>query len=98
MRGLSVLAIFITIAPAFADVDAFNTPSGNIECSAGIGDGIPADIYCRIFDHSGPPSIPRLAQCNGAPGYEFSMRDSQMQSGWTIGYTPRQRREIRWSR
>ena len=31
MRGLSVLAIFITIAPAFADVDVFNTPSGNIE-------------------------------------------------------------------
>jgi hypothetical protein len=75
MRGLSVLAIFITIAPAFADVDVFNTPSGNIECSAGIGDGIPADIYCRIFDRSGPPSIPRLAQCNAAPGYEFSMRE-----------------------
>ena len=64
MRAFSsVLVVLLSIAPAFADVDVFNTPSGNIECSAGIGDGIPPEVYCTIFDRSAPPSIPRLAQC-----------------------------------
>jgi hypothetical protein len=75
MRGLSVLAIFMTIATAFADVDPFNTPSGNIQCSAGIGDGIPSDVYCTIFEHAGPPPAPGLAKCSDAFGYEFSMRE-----------------------
>jgi hypothetical protein len=68
MRGLSVLAIFMTIATAFADVDPFNTPSGNIQCSAGIGDGIPSDVYCTIFEHDGPPPTPGLAKCSDAFG------------------------------
>ena len=42
---------------------------------AGLGYGIPAEVHCTIFDRSGPPSISRLAQCNDAPGYEFSMRE-----------------------
>ena len=75
MRGLSVLAILITTAPAVADVDPFNTPSGNIQCSAGIGDGIPSDVYCTIFEHAWPPTTPGLAKCSDAFGYEFTMRE-----------------------
>jgi hypothetical protein len=75
MRGLSALAIFMTTAPALADVDVFTTPSGNIECSVGLGDRIPADINCTIFERSAPPPTSRSANCNDALGYEFSMHD-----------------------
>lgn len=71
----SVLVVLLSIAPAFADDDPFDTPSGNIQCIGRLGYGIAAEVYCTIFDRSGPPSIPRLAQCNDAPGYEFSMRE-----------------------
>jgi hypothetical protein len=64
----SVLVVLLSIAPAF------NTPSGNIQCTGGIGDGIAADVYCTIFDRSGPPSTARLAQCNDAPGYATNSR------------------------
>jgi hypothetical protein len=76
MRAIPLVLIFLlSIAPAVADVDPFNTPSGNVQCSAGLGEGEPADVYCTIFERSGPPSIPRLAQCSAAPGYEFSMSE-----------------------
>jgi hypothetical protein len=70
---LSVLAVLLTIAPALADVAPFTTPSGNIQCSAGIDRGTPSDVYCTIFDRAGPPPAPGLANCNDAFGYEFSM-------------------------
>jgi hypothetical protein len=66
----------LSIVPAFADDDPFDTPSGNIQCIGRLGYGIPAEVHCTIFDRSGPPSISRLAQCNDAPGYEFSMRET----------------------
>jgi hypothetical protein len=76
MRAFPPILVFLlAIAPALADVDGFTTPSGNIECAAGIGDGIPSDINCRIFERSGPPPVPHLAKCNDALGYEFSMRE-----------------------
>jgi hypothetical protein len=70
-----ILVVLLSIAPAFADDDPFDTPSGNIQCIGRLGYGVPAEVHCTIFDRSGPPSIPRLAQCNAAPGYEFSMRE-----------------------
>jgi hypothetical protein len=70
-----VLVFLLAMAPALADVDAFTTPSGNIECDAGIGDGIPSDINCRICERSGPPPTPPLAKCGETLGYEFSMHE-----------------------
>ncbi|MGD9614798.1 MAG: DUF6636 domain-containing protein [Alphaproteobacteria bacterium] len=73
MRAVpSVLVVLLTTAPALADVTPFKTPSGNIECLVGTGEG-PADIECAIFDRSGPPTTPRPAGCNDVWGYRFSM-------------------------
>jgi hypothetical protein len=71
----SILVVLLSIARAFGDDDPFVTPSGNIQCIGRLGYGIPAEVHCTIFDRSGPPSISRLAQCNDAPGYEFSMHE-----------------------
>lgn len=76
MRALPpVLVVLLATAPALADVDWFKTPSGNIDCTVGIGDGLPSDIECTIFEHSGPPAVPGSAGCNDALGHQFSMRE-----------------------
>jgi hypothetical protein len=73
MRGVSVLAILITTAPAFADVSPFKTPSGNIECYVEYGTGIPYDIICIIFERSSPPATSRPTGCDDGWGHRFSM-------------------------
>jgi hypothetical protein len=72
--GLAALALIAALvaSPAIADVALFKTPSGNIECSVGTGEG-PSDIECVIFEHSGPSTAPRPAGCS-VWGYQFSMR------------------------
>ena len=76
MRALPpVLVVLLATAPALADVDWFKTPSGNIDCTVGIGDGLPSDIECTIFERSGPPAMPRPVGCNDALGRQFSMRE-----------------------
>jgi hypothetical protein len=59
---------------ALADVNLFRTPSGNIQCSAGEDfDG--ADLRCEIRERSGPPALPRPAECPGAWGHRFVLLD-----------------------
>jgi hypothetical protein len=70
---LSILVVLLATFPALADVDVFTTPSRNIQCTMGLGDSIPSDIDCTIFEHTGPPPTPGPA-CK-ASGYEFSMRE-----------------------
>lgn len=69
---LPLLAAVLTAAPALADVTPYKTPSGNIECYVGTGEG-PPDIACTIFGRSGPPATPRPAGCKGTWGHRFSM-------------------------
>lgn len=59
--------------PALADIFGFETPSGNIDCSVGIGEG-PTDIMCTIYDRQGPPALPKPASCKGIWGHDFQMR------------------------
>lgn len=76
MRALPLaVVVLMATAPALADVDSFKTPSGNIGCTIGIGDGLPSDIECTIFERSGPPAMPHLARCNEGLGHQFSMRE-----------------------
>ena len=73
MRFL-VLACFLVLPmPAAADIFTFETPSGNIDCSVGIGDG-PADIVCTIYQREGAPARPRPADCTRGWGHVFKLR------------------------
>lgn len=58
--------------PAQADVDWFQTPSRNIECSVGFGPDS-SDIACRIATIDGAPTTPRPDGCTGAYGQGVSM-------------------------
>lgn len=58
--------------PALADVSPFKTPSGNIECYIGTGDG-PPDLSCTIFSFTGTPNVPRPLSCSGAWGHEYTL-------------------------
>jgi hypothetical protein len=71
LAALALIAA-LAIGPAVADVSLFRTPSGNIECSAGTGEG-PSDIECVLFEHSGRSTAPRPAGCT-VWGHQFSMR------------------------
>ncbi|EPX86816.1 DUF6636 domain-containing protein [Salipiger mucosus] len=55
---------------ATADVTPFKTPSGNIECYIGTGEG-PPDLTCTIHQFSGTPNVPRPASCNGPWGHTY---------------------------
>lgn len=70
MRRLPILLVLPWGGLAQADVSPFRTPSGNIHCTIGIGEG-PPDLYCTIYDRSGPPALPRPADCSGAWGHHF---------------------------
>lgn len=71
MRFLCVLFLLASI-PAHADVFPFKTPSGNIECSVGIGRDS-ADIICEIHQRQDPPAAPRPAGCTGPWGHHFEL-------------------------
>lgn len=73
MRIAVILVGLSVAAPAAADVFTFATPSGNIECSVGIGEG-PSDIICTIYNREGPPALPKPATCTGIWGHDFMMR------------------------
>lgn len=68
--------ILLALLPAAAlgDVFTFETPSGNIDCSVGVGAG-PSDIICTIHERNGPPAAPRPAGCGSDWGHTFSMRN-----------------------
>lgn len=71
---LVFLVLMIVAGPVVGDVTPFQTPSGNIECYVGTGDGyLPSDIGCTIFERAGPPALPRPNNCKGAWGHHFSM-------------------------
>ncbi len=74
MRAL-VLLIIPLASPAAADVFPFQTPSGNIVCFVGLGEG-PSDIECTIHERSGPPAVPAPAGCAGPWGHVFAMSSS----------------------
>ena len=69
---LPAMVAALTAAPALADVTPFETPSGNIQCSVGTGEG-PPGIECMISELSGAPTTPRPAGCNGVWGHRFAM-------------------------
>ena len=71
---LIALAGLVAAGPAFADIEIFRMPSGNIECSVGTDVGS-SDIQCVIFERSGAPAAPRPAGCDGAWCHLFAMRD-----------------------
>lgn len=71
---LIALAALVTAGPAFADIEVFSMPSGNIECSVGTDVGY-SDIQCVIFERSGAPAAPRPPGCDGAWGHRFAMQD-----------------------
>ena len=73
MRLFALIGL-LSAGPAFADVDVFRMPSGNVECSVGIGEAS-SDIQCVIFERGGAPAAPRPASCDGAWGHRFVMRD-----------------------
>ena len=68
------VALLLALAPgaAGADVFTFRTPSGNIACSVGVGEG-PSDIRCEIVERGGREAAPRPAGCNGYWGHHFEM-------------------------
>lgn len=74
MRWL-VLSLFLLARPALADVIQFETPSGNIQCSVGLGADF-SDISCDIIDRSGPPALPRPDSCTGTWGHRFTMLET----------------------
>lgn len=59
--------------PAAADIFPIKTPSGNIECTVGVG-GV-SDIMCTIHARNDPPAQRRPASCNGPWGHHFSMTE-----------------------
>ena len=60
--------------PACADVDWFQTPSHNIQCTIGMDFNTPSDIECEIEQTEGPPARPRPAGCNAGWGHTFRLR------------------------
>ena len=58
--------------PALADVSPSRTPSGNIDCTIGTGEG-PPDLRCTIHERSGPPAAPQPASCQGPWGHHFTL-------------------------
>lgn len=74
MRML-VLTLSVLAGPALADVFLFETPSGNIQCSVGLGAGW-SDISCDIIEKSGPPALPRPSDCSQAWGHRFTMLET----------------------
>ncbi len=72
MRIAAALVFFAT--PSMADVAVFVTPSGNIQCSAGTGEG-PADVSCTIFERSGPLARPDTQGCMSNYGHHFILFD-----------------------
>ncbi|WP_172294221.1 DUF6636 domain-containing protein [Pseudoruegeria sp. HB172150] len=73
MRWIALL-VALTASPAMADVFSFETPSGNIECSVGIGRNS-ADIICEIIQKNGPPARPWPADCAQVWGHRFMLRE-----------------------
>jgi hypothetical protein len=60
--------------PSVADVAVFMTPSGNIQCSAGTGEGA-ADVSCTIFERSGPLARADTGGCMSNFGHHFVLFD-----------------------
>ena len=80
MRPALVLSCLIAAAltapaagPAHADVMPLRTPSGNIECSVGIGDT--SDIICQIHERQGTPPRARPGGCRGAWGHNYELME-----------------------
>lgn len=70
---LALILLMLAPGAALADVSPFKTPSGNIECYVGTGEG-PSDISCAIHDRSGPAAKPKPANCRAPWGHGFEMR------------------------
>lgn len=68
LRAAALLSL--AAGAAQADVSPFRTPSGNIQCGIGVGEG-PPDLRCEIIERSGPPAAPRPADCAGPWGHRF---------------------------
>lgn len=73
-RLLILLAGLLCAQPSSADVFNFETPSQNVQCNVGIGDGF-ADISCTIINRQGPTALPRPANCKSDWGHKFEMND-----------------------
>lgn len=70
MRKLLILPLLFGAGPLHADVSPFKTPSDNIHCTIGVGDG-PPDLSCTIHERNGPPAAARPNNCQGAWGHHF---------------------------
>lgn len=63
------------LRPALADVWTFETPSENIQCVVGES-AESSDLECTIIERSGPPALPKPADCASDWGHTFFMRDT----------------------
>ncbi|MCR8549309.1 hypothetical protein M4578_15875 [Salipiger sp. P9] len=65
-----LLAGLCLAGPAMADVSPFRTPSDNIRCWVGTGEG-PPDLSCEIVAFTGTPNVARPASCAGPWGHKY---------------------------
>lgn len=70
---LAPIALLAAVGFARADVFPFDTPSGNIYCTAGIG-GI-TDVGCTIYEHSGQP-LGAAPTCARSQSLSVMMRET----------------------
>lgn len=92
MKSLSIAtALFLLSAgTARPDVFMFQTPSGNIVCSVGLG-AASADVLCQIVERNGPPALPQPLACAATWGHEFMLFETgptQMRCGNRPGRAP----------
>lgn len=73
MRFLVIASLLVLPMSAAADIFTFETPSGNIDCSVGVGEA-PTDIICTIHQREGAPARPRPAGCSKGWGHVFKLR------------------------
>lgn len=65
-----LFVLMLTGGAAAADVDLFQSPSGNIVCWARFESGL-QNIICTIKDRSGAPAMATLAGCTDAHSFEM---------------------------
>lgn len=76
LRPLGLLALLAPASPALADVFAFQTPPGNIQCSLGQDFGVRAELWRTIVERQGPAATPALAGCRPGEGHEVRLAET----------------------
>ncbi|MBN9888843.1 DUF6636 domain-containing protein [Salipiger abyssi] len=72
LRPIAFLVLAGLAAPVAADVSPFRTPSDNVRCWIGTGEG-PPDLSCEIVEINGAPNVARPASCSGPWGHKYEL-------------------------